>query len=1403
MTGNLTPILFRKLLNSLISKGNSLGIHIPNEVLCQRIAGNLTGPYKPISDFYRMNYGMVSLEDILDQIQRTYISLKGVPHSHKDSTPSAQISTPKPQPKTCEFCDKRGHTAKKCPQIIELKAASERNSTARSKPTKKGGNKRSHVHHLNSTVPPEDLQCLRRASQPTELNINEFFVLDSAAEISVVSSKLLHNRNDDPPDQLFGAGNEEIPVAASGNLTFKWLNSVSHCIYAIASPYVDLNLVSTNDLEAIGVIVDNRRKALVKVDTDEVLAPIIKIGKYQCVPLSFGKLPKHKSQVHALSKKFPLTLVHRLFGHINVKDIRKSIESKLITNIRINDVDWSGIDKFQCKDCLAGKITKHKHIVGSRLKYQKSYEPFEYIHTDLFGPVSGVDITSPKYFISFTDENTRFRWVFPLKKKDADHILPIFQQLVNYIKNQFKVRVLTFHMDRGSEYTNKLVRDYFKDKGILPIYTTVGDSSSNGIAERANLTFLNDCRTLLSSSKLPANLWFYAVDFATLMRNAFINSSTNSSARAKAGLAGLDARTILPFGQEVMVHDYNQVSKLKPRGITGFALTPSKESHGYLIFIPSIHKVIDTSNYALVINDSKSLDSISTGTSVFDTLLEDFHSNEDELASIGAVVDNVSDDVSGDGSDDDSGNGSDDTDMVNADVTEIPVNNVELPAETDKVTTTVDVTPNKATVSTDAVANDIEDTNDPINVDEIINDGDNNTASSVSSNIEKTAKHNNADLSTTPSSIASMTGDDLSKSPTTSANTRSDSIAVDLIENQLLDSQYLSNLGGTEKGGKTKIQDMIDGKEMSSLAPYNTKRHVKPKKKRSLDEILETGEDVENPPRRRHRIKNIRINRINAVNKAVGIQHTKINPSLNYFEAVSGNDNVEERNLFSQAYHKEIEQLENMNTWDDQDIKDESEVDSNKVINTMFIFTTKRNGKKKCRCVARGDQQKPGTFNEDATSSTVHHYALMTCLAIALDKGQYITQLDISSAYLYAALEEELYIRTPPHMKMKGKVMRLNKSLYGLKQSGANWYNTIREFLLDNCDLTEVTGWPCVFTNNNVTVCLFVDDMVVFSKDLADADKLVDTLQSKFDTKVVHSGELINNSANYDILGLEVEYKFNEHMKFGMEESLSDKLTKLEVSMDTTKSSKTPSPPNYYIQSNTMDSTDENYYKDVNWLQRIVGLASYVAHKYRFDLLYYVNVLAQHTLFPNKEVKRLAKQLVKYMFDTRSKKLLWKKQDIKDNNLTALTDAAFANMANFKSQIGNFIILNGKIIGGKSSKEKLACTSSTEAELYSVSEAYPMLLSLQELVQSIKAEPIHLKIITDSKPVIALIQRAEMDDKKFRTRYFGARASRLRDELDQSRVSLHYIDTETNIADCLTKPLSIKKFNEFTKTWIN
>ncbi|CAI4062128.1 hypothetical protein SUVZ_06G0700 [Saccharomyces uvarum] len=122
-----------------------------------------------------------------------------------------------------------------------------------------------------------------------------------------------------------------------------------------------------------------------------------------------------------------------------------------------------------------------------------------------------------------------------------------------------------------------------------------------------------------------------------------------------------------------------------------------------------------------------------------------------------------------------------------------------------------------------------------------------------------------------------------------------------------------------------------------------------------------------------------------------------------------------------------------MNTWNTDKYDDKNQIDPKKVISSMFLFNKKRDGTHKARFVARGDIQHLDTYDSGMQSDTVHHYALMTSLSLALDNDYYVTQLDIWSAYLYADIKEELYIKPPPRLEMNNKLLRLRKSLYGLK----------------------------------------------------------------------------------------------------------------------------------------------------------------------------------------------------------------------------------------------------------------------------------------------------------------------------------------------------------------------------------
>ena len=66
-------------------------------------------------------------------------------------------------------------------------------------------------------------------------------------------------------------------------------------------------------------------------------------------------------------------------------------------------------------------------------------------------------------------------------------------------------------------------------------------------------------------------------------------------------------------------------------------------------------------------------------------------------------------------------------------------------------------------------------------------------------------------------------------------------------------------------------------------------------------------------------------------------------------------------------------------------------------------------------------------------------------LALTTQKGWNIYQLDVKLTFLNGVLEEEIYVESQGFINNgnKGKVLRLKKSLYGLKQAHRPWYNKI------------------------------------------------------------------------------------------------------------------------------------------------------------------------------------------------------------------------------------------------------------------------------------------------------------------------------------------------------------------------
>ncbi|KAM9891642.1 hypothetical protein OXX69_012246, partial [Metschnikowia pulcherrima] len=117
-------------------------------------------------------------------------------------------------------------------------------------------------------------------------------------------------------------------------------------------------------------------------------------------------------------------------------------------------------------------------------------------------------------------------------------------------------------------------------------------------------------------------------------------------------------------------------------------------------------------------------------------------------------------------------------------------------------------------------------------------------------------------------------------------------------------------------------------------------------------------------------------------------------------------------------------------------------------IGCIWVFAKKDSGIYKARLVALGNHQKEGIDYDLTFSPVIRYTSLRLVLAIAARLRLGIRAWDVSTAFLNGKLEEEIYIRQPEGYVVEGKehlVYRLNRSLYGLKQSPRVWHETVRQ----------------------------------------------------------------------------------------------------------------------------------------------------------------------------------------------------------------------------------------------------------------------------------------------------------------------------------------------------------------------
>ena len=210
-----------------------------------------------------------------------------------------------------------------------------------------------------------------------------------------------------------------------------------------------------------------------------------------------------RSKPNEISKTY---LWHCRLGHINEKRISKLHKDGLLESFDLESYDT-------CESCLLGKMTKTPFTGHS----ERASDLLGLIHTDVCGPMSQSARGGFQYFITFTDDFSRYGYVYLMKhKSESFEIFKIFQ---NEVQNQLGKTIKALRSDRGGEYLSQEFDDHLKGCGIVSQLTPPYTPQWNGVSERRNRTLLDMVRSMMSQVDLPVSFWGYALETAALTLN--------------------------------------------------------------------------------------------------------------------------------------------------------------------------------------------------------------------------------------------------------------------------------------------------------------------------------------------------------------------------------------------------------------------------------------------------------------------------------------------------------------------------------------------------------------------------------------------------------------------------------------------------------------------------------------------------------------------------------------------------------------------------------------------------------------------------------------------------------------------------------------------------------------------
>ena len=482
---------------------------------------------------------------------------------------------------------------------------------------------------------------------------------------------------------------------------------------------------------------------------------------------------------------------------------------------------------------------------------------------------------------------------------------------------------------------------------------------------------------------------------------------------------------------------------------------------------------------------------------------------------------------------------------------------------------------------------------------------------------------------------------------------------------------------------------------------------------------------------------------------------------------------TEEASAWTSAMEYELETINRYNTATLTDLPP-----GKKLLTTRWVLNKRAKPdseiQHKARLCVRGFEQREGIDFKETFAPTLNVKSFRILCGIAAKYKYKIRQFDVKSAFLNGILDEEIYVTQPPGFEDKNhpeKVWKLNRALYGLKQSPRIWWKTLQEKLTD-IKLISTVGDDAMFSRKLngklIYIGVWVDDMPIAVPDDSTGDEIKNILQQNFEIHDLGDAK--------KILGMELN-RNNETGTIRLTQSKYIKTILAKFEMSDCKPVDMPFPQNLQLNSKDGDALPSN-----TPYRELVGSLIHAMNYTRPNIAFAVSVLSRYMQSPRTPHWKAAKHVLRYLRGSTNCGIEFSG---KGEFFGAVDSDWGMDIDTNRSTTGYTFMFAGGPISWKSKCQKVVSDSSTEAELRAAVDAVKECKWLRDVLSDLaELNEGPTRMFEDNQGLLKITENTQALD---RCRHISRKASALRESIQHRIISLEYIASEKNPADIFTK----------------